>query len=388
VGLGNRGTALGQLAANLPGVEIAWVIDQSEHRLAEATQLFGVGVKTSSNISEAIADARLDIVIIAVPDYLHRQVAEAAFDAGKHVFLEKPVATTAADAKAIVAAWERSGCILQLGYVLRQAPYFSAIRTVVQEGVLGPIRVATLSEQLNVRHGGTFMRRWHHRSERSGGLMVHKGCHDLDIVCWLLDTKPRSLSSFGGQGVFARPAPAEYCSSCTARANCPYVDNALHERREGDERINPTLYGLDRCVFNSEKDIVDSQVVAFELETGTRGTFTLAMQGPKRNERRILLIGDNATLDGVFEDGRFVVNFTDASRRPYVWKADGRDGGGHGGGDSLTMLDFLDACAGRKPPPVRDSEEALRGVIFAIAAEKARMTATVVSLASSDFTSS
>lgn len=388
VGLGNRGTALAQLAQGLPGVEIAWVVDELPERLEEVPALFGRGAKPAARLSEALADPRLDIVFVTLPDNLHRDVAVEAFDAGKHVFLEKPVATTAEDASAIMAAWQRSGRVLQLGYVLRQAPFYAAIRKVVRDGVLGPVRIAGLTEQLDVRHGGSFMRRWHHMSERSGGLMVHKGCHDLDIACWLLDARPRSVASFGGQGTFSQPAPARFCSVCDRADSCPYVDNGLHERRSAAEMNDPSAYGLDRCVFDPEKDIVDHQVVSFELDNGTRGTFTLAMQGPVRSERRISLIGDGASLDGVFEDGRFVVTFVDRARPPLIWTVDQSDQGGHGGGDSITMLEFLDACVGRAPPPISGPEEAMRGLCFALAAEQSRMSGTVVRLDPSCFTPS
>lgn len=388
VGLGNRGTALAQLAQGLPGVDIAWVIDERPERLQEVPNLFGCGAKVTARLPDALADPRLDIVFVTLPDHLHREVAVAAFDAGKHVFLEKPVATTAADASAIMAAWQRSGRVLQLGYVLRQAPFYAAIRQVVRDGMLGPVRTATLTEQLDVRHGASFMRRWHHLSERSGGLMVHKGCHDLDIACWLLDARPLRVASFGGQGTFAQPAPAGFCSACDRTAYCPYVDTALHERRSAAETKNPTAFGLDRCVFGSEKDIVDHQVVSFELDSGTKGVFTLAMQGPTRSERRITLIGDAASLDGVFEDGRFVVTFVDKERPPFVWNADQRGEGGHGGGDSITMLAFLDACVGRASPPISGTEEAMRGLCFALAAEQSRLSGTVVRVEPGCFVSS
>jgi hypothetical protein len=89
---------------------------------------------------------------------------------------------------------------------------------------------------------------------------------------------------------------------------------------------------------------------AFAFGSGARGTFHLAMQGPSRSERRIILIGDDARLDGVFEDGHFAVLFIDAKRGPLVWSADERGEGGHGGGDRVTMLEFLNACASREPP--------------------------------------
>lgn len=384
-GLGNRGIGLGKLAQSFTGVEITWVVDKSEGRIAEALKLFGNHVRGTTDILEPLADSSVDIVIVAVPDHLHRSVAEPAFRAGKHVFLEKPLATTAADAGAILAAWQRSGRIFQLGYVLRQAPFYGAIRTLVREGTLGPVRIASVSEHLDVRHGASFMRRWHAQSDHSGGLIVHKACHDLDIICWLLDGRPRTVSSFGGLDTFIGPPPALFCAQCDRRKTCPYVDTGLHERRTPAEAADPTAYGLDRCVFRMDKDIVDNQVVSFVLDTGTRGTFYLAMQGPIRSERRVTLIGDGARLDGIFEDGRFTVTFTDPERPPLVWSANEDSKGGHGGGDRVTMLEFLNACTGRSPPPISSSEEAIRGLIFALAAERARKEEIIVHLDDANF---
>ncbi|WP_422003177.1 Gfo/Idh/MocA family protein [Reyranella sp.] len=384
-GLGNRGLGLMQLARSYPGVEIAWVMDRSAQRVREALTLCGHGARGTTDMAVPLADETVDIVFVTVPDHLHRAIAEPAFAAGKHVFLEKPLATTAADAAAILAAWGRSGRVLQLGYVLRQAPFYAAIRETVRKGLLGPVRLATLFEQLDVRHGASFMRRWHASSAQSGGLMVHKGCHDLDIVCWLLDGRPEAVSSFGGTDTFAEPPPAPFCSQCDRRTACPYVDTGLHERRTPEEVADPSAYGLDRCVFHTDKDIVDNQVVSFVLDTGVRGTFHLCVQGPVRTERRITLIGDRARLDGVFEDGTFTVTYTDRAQPGFVWTADGRSHGSHGGGDRVTMLEFLNACVGRSPAPIVSVEEALRGLVFALAAERARTGEKVVRLEASDF---
>ena len=378
-GVGNRGVGLAKLTQGFEGVEIAWVVDCSEDRIAAALDALGnPGTRGTTEIWRPLADPSVDAVFVTVPDHLHRQIAEPAFLARKHVFLEKPLATTATDAKAIVSAWRESGGILQLGYVLRQAPFYAAIRKLVRDGVLGPVRVAALSEQLDVRHGASFMRRWHRQSARSGGLIVHKACHDLDIICWLLDAKPRVVSSFGGLDTFSRPPPAEFCSQCRLRHTCPYVDTGLYEHRTPAEMADPTAHRLDRCVFGTDKDIIDNQVVSFELDNGTRGTFYLAMQGPLRSERRITLIGDDARLDGVFEGGRFIVIFTDPERAPIIWSVDEQGHGSHGGGDRITVLEFLNACTGRSPSPIENAEDAITGLAFALAAERARKTKSAV----------
>jgi predicted dehydrogenase len=216
-------------------------------------------------------------------------------------------------------------------------------------------------------------------------LIVHKSCHDLDLVCWLLDSRPRIVGSLGGSSTFHRPAPAPFCSQCSVRSECPYVDTGLHENRTEAERADPTAYGLDRCVFRLDDPIVDNQVVSFELEDGTRGTYYLAMQGPVRSERRITLIGDAARLDGVFEDSRFTVTYAAPDRQPLVWSAKGPKLGGHGGGDIASVTSFFNACVGRSPSPIKKAQDALAGLIFAVSAERSRTSHQMVVLKDEDF---
>lgn len=386
VGLGNRGRALARIVRGFAGVEIAWLVDSSPERIAQVQAEVNLpDARTSSDFMAALDDPAIDAVFIMVPDHLHRLVAEEAFRAKKHVFLEKPVATTTADGKAIAAAWLASGRILQLGYVLRWAPFYQAVRNVIRQSRLGPIRVISLSEQLSVAHGASFLRRWHANTGQSSSLIVHKSCHDLDLVCWLLDSRPRVVGSLGGLSTFHRPAPAPFCSQCPVRPDCPYADTGLHENRTAAERANPSAYGLDRCVFRLDDRIVDNQVVSFELESGTRGTYYLAMQGPRRSERRITLIGDAARLDGVFEDGQFTIAYTDPNCEPIVWSTKGRKHSGHGGGDVSSVISFFNACVGRSSPPIKTVEDAMVGLVFAASAEQSRTSHQMVTLEDNDF---
>lgn len=383
IGLGNRGRALGRLLASLDGVEIAVLADRSEDRIAEFRKHVSCPEAVAAEAAAAVAAPQVDAVFVTVPDHLHRTVAEPGFQAGKHVFLEKPIATTMIDARAIVAAWRDSGKVLQLGYVLRGAPFYRAIRNVIRQGRIGAVRLINLTEHLEVLHGASYRRRWHGQSANSGGLIVHKSCHDLDLICWLLDTRPAHVSSFGGVGTFRRPAPAPYCSQCPERSDCVYADRQLHEQRTPAERADPSAYNLDRCVFRSDIDIVDNQVVSFELQNGVHGTFSLAMQGPRRSERRITLVGDAARLDGIFEAGRFAITFNEPERDPIVWAGDNHSG--HGGGDTVSVINFLNACLGRSPPPIKSVSEALGGLTFALAADNARKSHTVITLGEEDF---
>ena len=169
------------------------------------------------------------------------------------------------------------------------------------------------------------------------------------------------------------------------RPDCPYADTGLHENRTAAERADPSAFGLDRCVFRLDERIVDNQVVSFELESGTRGTYYLAMQGPRRSERRITIIGDAARLDGVFEDGKFTIASTDPNADQIEWSTQGRKRGGHGGGDVSSVIRFFDACVGRSSPPIKTVEDALAGLVFAASAEQSRISHQMVTVEDDDF---
>ncbi len=377
VGVGARGASFARRLAAMPEVDLRWLVDASADRLATSlAKIAPAAPRATRALAAALDDPGVEAVFVTVPDHLHAPVAIAALKAGKHVFLEKPLATTCADAAAIIEAWRVSGRCLRLGYVLRDAAFFREIRQIVRAGSLGRIQSIRLTDDLSLVHGASYMRRWHRSSAHSGGLLVHKGCHDLDMVCWLLDTQPVRIASFGGRELFDRPAPAGHCSVCPERGACPYADTGAYEARTPAEAADPTAFDLDRCVYGAQ--IVDNQIVAFELAGGARGTYALAMRNPGRSERRIAILGERGRLDGVFERGVYdlAIDGRPARRREPA----AGEGAGHGGGDAGALNGFLDACRdGRRWSPA-EAAESLRGLVFALAAEQARRAGAVVSV--------
>ena len=103
-------------------VRVRWVCSHPSERAAKVAE--SIGAELSSELDDALRDPQVDVVDICLPTSLHREVAERAFSAGKHVFLEKPIALTREDADAIVAAAERSGQIFMVGLVLRFWPEY------------------------------------------------------------------------------------------------------------------------------------------------------------------------------------------------------------------------------------------------------------------------
>ena len=158
---------------------------QSERAAAVADS---VGAELTGDVDAAIRDPDVDAVDICLPTGLHRETAEAALAAGKHVFLEKPIALRLEDADAIVAAAERAEGFFMVGLVLRFWPEYVELRRRVSAGELGrPLAVSTfrLSPPADWND-------WMADPAQSGGVPVDLLVHDFDQMNWLLG-EPRRV---------------------------------------------------------------------------------------------------------------------------------------------------------------------------------------------------
>jgi predicted dehydrogenase len=174
-------------------VRVKWVASRSRERAAKVAA--GVGADATSDLEQAVRDPEVDAIDVCLPTSLHRTAAEQAFAEGKHLFLEKPIALTIADADAIVAAAEKSGRVFMVGLVLRFWPEYVELQRRVAAGELGrPLAVSAhrLSPPADWND-------WMADPAQSGGTAVDMMIHDFDQMNWLLGT-PRA--------VYARePAP-------------------------------------------------------------------------------------------------------------------------------------------------------------------------------------
>ena len=187
VGAGFMGSAHAANYASLSErVRVKTVCGRSPERAARVAET--VGAVSDADLDAVLADPEIDAVDICVPTPAHRDVAERAFAAGKHVFLEKPLALTIEDAEAIVAAAERSGTIFMVGLVLRFWPEYVALAQLVERGELGRPK-AVFAQRLSPPADWAD---WLGDREQSGGTAVDLMIHDFDQMNALLGT-PRSV---------------------------------------------------------------------------------------------------------------------------------------------------------------------------------------------------
>jgi len=186
VGAGFMGSAhASNYAALGDRVRVKSVCGRSPERTARVAESVGASV---SDLDSVLADDEIDAVDVCVPTPAHRDVVERAFAAGKHVFLEKPLALTLDDAEAIVRAAGRSGRIFMVGLVLRFWPEYVELGRLVARGDLGRPQ-AVFAQRLSPPADWAD---WLRDPAQSGGTPVDLMIHDFDQMNALLGT-PRSV---------------------------------------------------------------------------------------------------------------------------------------------------------------------------------------------------
>jgi len=185
IGLGWFGEIHCDTIVGIPNLELAALCTRTPDRLAELAQKFNVG-KTYRDYREMIADPEIDAVSIVTMWDQHTEPAIAALDAGKHVFLEKPMASTVADCQKIIAAAKRSKGILQIGHICRFNPRYRMAKQAIDAGRIG--KIVAMSSRRNIPAA------WTPEILNKIGPIVGDAIHDTDLMLWF--TGDRIVSTY------------------------------------------------------------------------------------------------------------------------------------------------------------------------------------------------
>jgi myo-inositol 2-dehydrogenase/D-chiro-inositol 1-dehydrogenase len=200
--------------ARIPGLSLAAVLCGSDASAgAAAAELPGIAVHR--DLDALLRDRTIDLVDIVAPNHLHAGMAIKALEAGKHVLLEKPMATTLADAERLVAAAERSGRYIGIGLELHVSKQWARVRELIAEGTLGRLRYANLTLFRRPFRGGSGG--WRHTSERVGSWILEEPIHYIDLLLWYFRERglPVEVSADGVPS--ARGAGMYDAFTCTLR---------------------------------------------------------------------------------------------------------------------------------------------------------------------------
>ncbi len=184
VGLGYWGPNLARNFDRLPGCELRWCCDAAAER-RERLALHHPDARFSGRLEDLLEDEALDAIVLATPVPTHAALAQRVVEAGKHCFVEKPLATSAVDAERAVAAAEKAGRVLMVGHLLEYHPGVRALKETLDSGELGQARYI-YGNRLNL---GQL------RSEENA--LWSLGAHDVSVVLALAGEEPHELTAHG-----------------------------------------------------------------------------------------------------------------------------------------------------------------------------------------------
>jgi predicted dehydrogenase len=334
---------------------------------------------------------KLDAVIIAPPGALHAESAIPAIQQDLTILLEKPVATEAADCATMWQCYvDRDEPALAVGFVLRYTSFYRSVKQIIDSGRIGQVLTITATELMCPMLTQYYGRTWRMYDRFAGSFILEKCCHDMDILGWLADAPAAMVSSFGTRTRFVpNPNLPTHCKDCDVRDTCRYDAEYMDKRirNEADDewlnRVGRLLAsGNDLCVFNSDKDVPDHQVVTIQYANGVLASFTAAMDQDKTN-RTLRIQGTKGEIEGdIGKDELFVRTWDDDAASGHVAEQITleHDGSGHHGADSVIGEQFKAMLRGEQIPPAAGLREGIEGCLVAFAAEKSRHEQCIVNM--------
>jgi predicted dehydrogenase len=184
VGLGYWGPNLARNFDGIPGSELAWCCDSSEDALGRIAERFP-RVKLAGDIAELLSDPELDAVALATPVPTHGPLAARVLEAGKHCFVEKPLAQSVADAERAVAAARGSGRVLMVGHLLEYHPGVQKLKQLASSGGLGEVYYI-YGNRLNLG-----------KLRADENALWSLGAHDVSVVLHLAAEEPHEVMARG-----------------------------------------------------------------------------------------------------------------------------------------------------------------------------------------------
>lgn len=166
----------------VPGAKITTLVDPVEEVLNATGDQFGIEARFTT-LEQALAKADFDAVVITTPTFTHKDLALQSAAAGKHVFLEKPMALNLEECDAIMTGIQKAGVILQIGFMRRFDPEFMAAAERIEAGEIGtPMMVKSNT------HGPGLPPAWARDLNSSNGMLAEVNSHDWDTVRWLMNS--------------------------------------------------------------------------------------------------------------------------------------------------------------------------------------------------------
>ncbi|SPE54471.1 Oxidoreductase domain protein [Verrucomicrobia bacterium] len=213
VGCGYWGPNLVRNLRQAPDCQLKVLCDTSEPRLRHMRRLHP-DVATTNRFEELLCDPELDAIVIATPVRFHYEMAKASLNAGKHTFIEKPMARTEAEAVELVALAQHQGLVLMVGHTFLFSPAVRRMKEIIDAGDIGPVHYIA-ARRLNL---GLF--------QKDINVAWDLAPHDISIILHLLDELPVSVSCQGSSHVTRGIEDVSMMYLSFAKNRCAFIQNS------------------------------------------------------------------------------------------------------------------------------------------------------------------
>lgn len=302
--------------------EMAALSSRNPKNLQKGMDISKGSPRAFRDYSDLLALEDVDAVIITTPNHTHAEMARDALEHGKHVFCEKPLATTVEDCDMLIKLAKKQGKVLQVGLELRYAPMFLEVKEKISQGKIGKPCLAFCNLSRGWLRPG-----WREDPQLTGGMFVELVCHYLDLFNYLLDSQPVKVAALGGK-------------------------------------------------TDGHTDI-DHGYAIIDYDKGTKATIQLNLLSPYDRAITMTAIGTSGKLEADLQDRELTLWQNGASMYRYSFS----DGNGNNGYSGIREqhIDFLNCIQNGKTP--RASAQAGRDVVaLAIAVQEAMEKGTIVRL--------
>jgi myo-inositol 2-dehydrogenase / D-chiro-inositol 1-dehydrogenase len=210
IGVGNRGSAMTERHFKpMDQVRVAAICDIYDDKLEAGSQKFPKA-KLFKDYRELLAADNIDAVYIATPPFLHPEHFEAAVNAKKHIFMEKPAGVDVKGCKRVLAAAKKADTTrrISVDFQQRYGVDYNKAKAILDSGRLGKVLMVRgawlgggLPEFRNVSKEETGIRNWLYSRDRGGDIIVEQQCHNLDVVNWFMGQAPLKAMGYGNRGI-------------------------------------------------------------------------------------------------------------------------------------------------------------------------------------------
>ncbi len=280
------------------------------------------------NAYDLIADPNVEAVFIMVRDDCHEDLAVRSLEAGKHVFLEKPMAITVEGCDRILETAYRTKSRIMVGHNMRYMKFTRKMKEIIDSGVIGEIQSVWCRHF--VAYGSCYFRTWCAERKNCTGLLLQKGSHDIDVIHWLTGSASKKIVAMGRLSV--------YNQGTNFREEGKYLDRSICHRPENWPPVESKY-------LNPAMDIEDHNMIMMELENGVQATYMHCMYTPD-SERNYTFIGTKGRIENVGDFGGdteiHVWTQRGTRQKPDIVYHIRTSGEGHGGSDFDIVPAFVD----------------------------------------------